>query len=145
MVKKNFIAIVMVLPSSLWGSCLDFYYVKRPVSLGLVIHEYVASEEVGSHLAEVYGLLKGTTDLSVFKEAKRSGDMSVAEITFLGSACDENALKARKVARDYSKVWEESFENPLLFYPRMLGTPILGKPCRNVALEIADLLTRVLR
>ncbi|MSP19846.1 MAG: hypothetical protein EXR74_09790 [Bdellovibrionales bacterium] len=143
--KKILMAIVIALPSSLWGSCLDFYYVKRPVSFGLVIHEYLASEEVGPHSAEVYGLLKGTIDLSVFKEAKRSGDLNVAEITFLGSACDENAVKARKVARDYSKVWEESFQNPLLFYPRMLGTPILGKPCRNVALEIAELLTRFLR
>jgi len=129
-----------------YGECLDFYYVKRPVAYGTVFHEYIGVWNQSSEHSEAVGLLKGDEDRKVFDEsittpASREG---LVKISFLGSACDENAKRALSVARKYAKDWDSFYESTLLFYFRMGVTPLVGKPCRNVALEIADRLKEFL-
>lgn len=129
-----------------YGECLDFYYVKRPVAYGTVFHEYIGVWNPGTEVSEALGLLKGDEDRKVFDEfiASPWSKEGLVKLSFLGSACDENAKKALLFARKYAKDWDSFYESTLLFYFRMGVTPLVGKPCRNVAMEIAERLKEFL-
>ena len=137
--KITFIALISILTTQgAWASCTDFFYVKRPVVYGTVIHEFIIAENQESKSAEAFGLLKGNEDLRIFLEARKSGDESLAEIDIIGTACDSKAAEATQMARYYSKVWSQTYENWILYLSRMGITPVIGKPCRNAALELAE-------
>lgn len=135
---------LLSISTALGADCFEFFHVKRPVTYGMVEHEYIAALGSKSSKAEVFGLLKGDEDLRVFLKTVNSSQQNSAKISFLGEACDENAQRAISTAREYSKYWEVVYQNTLIFYARMGITPLMGKPCRNVALGIGELLKKYL-
>ncbi|NBX69095.1 MAG: hypothetical protein EBR01_09070 [Proteobacteria bacterium] len=142
--KSLFIIWVGVHASCAVAGCLDFFYVKRPVAYGAVYHEYVAARNPKTGKSEAFGLLKGSEDLKIFLNAFERKSEATAVLRFMGNACDENAKRASDAARKYAKEWEVFYDNEILFYSRMGVTPVVGKPCRNVALEIAEILKKFL-
>lgn len=135
---------LLSISSAVRADCLEFFHVKRPVTYGMVEHEYIAAIDSKSSNAEVFGLLKGDEDLRVFLKTVNSSNQNLAKLSFLGEACDENAQRAISNAREYSKYWDAFYDNALMFYARMGITPLVGKPCRNVALGIGELLKKYL-
>jgi hypothetical protein len=136
--KKLLVVLGVLMARQLCGSCTDFFYVKRPVVYGAVIHEFVAAENSETQHAEAFGLLKGDEDLKSFLAARKNGGETLAEITFLGTACGLKATAAAERARRYSSVWSQAYQNWILYLTRMGITPVVGKPCRNAAIEIAE-------
>ena len=121
------------------ANCFEFFYVKRPVALGVVEHEFVAAENIETQEAEAFGLLKGSEDLSLFIRARRGSQALSASLSSLGVACGQKAEYALQVSREYSKSWTEYYKSWTLYLIRMGIKPVLGKPCRNTALAISKL------
>ena len=113
--KKLLVVLVFFMARDLCGSCTDFFYVKRPVVYGAVIHEFVAAENKETQHAEAFGLLKGDEDLKTFLAARQNGDETLAEVTFLGTACGPKAIAAAERARRYSAVWSQTYQNWILY------------------------------
>lgn len=122
------------------SECFEFFYVKRPVALGAVEHEFVAVENIQTQQAKAFGLLKGNEDLNLFVAARKGSEVGAIKLASLGSVCGLRAQQALQVARDYSKAWTEYYKNWALYLMRMGVTPVMGKPCRNTALALSELL-----
>lgn len=139
--KNLWLILLWIFSSSGFGSaaCYQFFFIKRPVVAGAVEHEFVVAQSEDSGNAIALGLLKGNEDLQYFLKAQREPNKFWIDVRLLGTTCGENARKAIREARDYSNRWMEFYQNSVIYLARMGATPVMGKPCRNAALEIAKL------
>ena len=131
-------------PSFADFGCYRFFYVKRPVAFGTVYHEYVVAQREDLRESKAFGLLKGTDDLKHFLIAVKNPAKTDLKIKMLGRSCEANAERALSRANDASQEWTLFYENELYFVTRMGLTPLIGKPCRNMALSIAEMIEPLL-
>ena len=108
--------------------------------MGAVEHEFVIAQSEDLKTTKAFGLLKGNEDLSQFLLFQQSPRTNPLRVNFMGETCGFNAVQALSEAKNYSELWTEVYQDQLLYYSRMGLTPILGKPCRNSALEISELI-----
>jgi hypothetical protein len=134
--------------------CIDAYHVWRPVSLGMVEHEFIGihgmyEDESGdvSPVADeyyVFGLPKGDSDLSFLKAELTRNDSEYLQ--WFGSTCDGFQIaKVLRMAKEASRAMQEPYKNWLYYLGRMGVTPVAGKPCGNAAKELKKLLQAELR
>ncbi len=135
-----FLVSLFSLSSFATESCFRVYFVKRPVALGAVYHEYLVVESDDLKDTRALGYLKGNEDLKQFLKARADAFRSDLRVSFLGKFCASKAERALLEASEYQREWTEYYDNNLiLYYTRMGVTPLIGKPCRNIALGIAEL------
>lgn len=122
------------------SDCYRFFYVKRAVSYGLIDHEYVVAEAQDLKGSKAIGFLKGTVDFEEFLRFRKRPQQGVMKLSYLGRSCGTFGEQALRVALEYSQEWTEYFESYWLYFPRMGVTPLIGKPCRNIALGVVDVI-----
>lgn len=109
--------------------CTKFYYVKRPVAA--VNHEYV----VGQNARElrVFGSTKPGGDAGYFASLSPGSPRA----RYLGQACGAGSREVMGKAEAISAEWEHRYRRWIPYLFRMGVTPILGKPCRAAARQVA--------
>ncbi len=130
---------VVPLSSDVYPACADFYYIKRPLTATPVLHEFIG---IHGDAAEVAGLPKTSEDLTFFSYFLRHRatppSLLKPSVHFLGRACGQKKVQALKTAKERSNQWKEAYDNWALYLLRMGLTPVLGKPCRKAALDVAE-------
>jgi hypothetical protein len=122
------------------SDCYRFFFVKRAVAYGLIDHEYIVAEAEGLKESEAIGFLKGTEDLKEFTRFRNHPEQVVMKISYLGKSCGVLGERALSDALDYSRAWTEYYDSYWLYLPRMGATPLIGKPCRNIALGVVGVI-----
>lgn len=125
-----------VLHAAFEESCLEFFHVRRPIAGGAVDHEFIGVRaERGAQAGEffVFGLPKAGSDIHYFEAEWTKAKPTVRSF---GTACGDRAGKAWLTAETISERLQRKNQAWLYYIPRMLVTPLAGKPCGNAAAEI---------